>query len=201
MILCFFLCICLLVHLFIYLFLGCTHGIQKFPRQRSNPCHSSDDAGSLLNSLSRQGTPFFFFFFWMILCFKSCSVFYFSHSTQEFWKLPLCWVIASSVQYSIACTFSCPIVPRVLLMTINFRNGERSTVYTQRINMLHYASPWPLRLQRRHEHFLILLNPVGTVSEKSEHTQMDEWCKFKKTTPKMMLLFPGRFDCRFPDMT
>ena len=36
-------------------FFVCACGMQKFPGQRSNPCHSSDNAGSL-NSLSHQGT-------------------------------------------------------------------------------------------------------------------------------------------------
>ena len=37
----------LLCHLFFFFFNGCANDMQKFPDQKSNPCHSSDDARSL----------------------------------------------------------------------------------------------------------------------------------------------------------
>ena len=47
--------------LFFFSFFSCTHGMQKFPGQGSNPyhrsnsSHSSDNAGSLTHSQSQQG--------------------------------------------------------------------------------------------------------------------------------------------------
>ena len=38
----------------LFLFLGCTHSMQKVPGQRSNPCHSSDNTGSLSGWATRE---------------------------------------------------------------------------------------------------------------------------------------------------